>query len=124
MKERVDKVARGERNLNYAELRKILLRFDFELQNPKKNSIELIKLEKAKKLFGLFGERTVRKHIGSIPYPGERRDVGVDLIKRVRRQCNLTEEDGVDSDAFYFDTLVLDGFINKYRTVLRKLART
>jgi hypothetical protein len=50
--------------------------------------------------------------------------VSVKDLKRLRQMCKLTEADGVDTDAFYSDTAVVDAFVNRYRTVLRRLART
>lgn len=64
-----------------------------------------------------------RKRIGSIAFPGETRLVGLSKIKQVRRMCQLTEADGVESSAFYGGADVVDVFINEYRTVLRRLAR-
>jgi death-on-curing protein len=45
-------------------------------------------------------------------------------IKALRRLCGLTEADGVDSSAFYDDEAIVDSFVNRYRTVLRRLAKT
>ena len=32
------------------------------------------------------------------------------------------KKDGIDSDAFYSDGSVIDGFINEYRNILNRLA--
>jgi hypothetical protein len=47
----------------------------------------------------------------------------VGAIKHVRQICQLREEDGVDSDAFYDSTALIDSFVNTYRRTLNKLAR-
>jgi death on curing protein len=45
-------------------------------------------------------------------------------LKDLRRMCRLTEEHGVDTGAFYDGAEVIDVFVNRYRTVLRRLAKT
>lgn len=124
LSKRVEKVTRGEKEISYRDLKTILQRFGYFFNNPKNNSIDIVKLEMRTK--GLIRKKEIETHkrIGNIPYPGEHRSVSVKDIKNVRRICRLREEDGVDSDAFYDDTAVLHGFVNIYRKVLRYLART
>jgi hypothetical protein len=50
--------------------------------------------------------------------------VGLALTKEIRRMCSLTEQDGVDSASFYAGADMVDAFVNQYRTVLRRLARS
>ncbi len=124
LRERSDRVRRGEKIISYRELRHILKGFDYYLENPKNNSIDIVRHELVKK--GWLPKREVRvtKRIGSIAWPGETREVAIKEIKRVREICRLREEDGVDSDSFYSYTIVVDSFVNRYRTVLRRLAKT
>ena len=121
---RSGKVTRGEKNITYNELGKILGGFGFTLENPKNNSIDIVVYEE--KETGFIKKRTIqnRTRIGNIPWPGERREVALKTIKHVRAICNLREEDGVDSDAFYNYYAVVNSYVNKYRKVLRKLAKT
>lgn len=123
LRARADRVRRGERQITYRELRRILERFGFVLVHPKGNSIEIAKRVQERR--GLFPRRIVEveKHIDTIGWPGESRQMAISDIKKVRQICRLCEEDGVDSDAFYDDTAVIDAFVNRYRTVLRRLAR-
>jgi hypothetical protein len=72
----------------------------------------------------LTREVRVSKRIGNIGWPGESREVGIKELKRVREICRLREQDGVDSDSFYSYSVVVDSFVNRYRTVLRRLAKT
>ena len=65
----------------------------------------------------------VAKRIGSIGYRDEGTVVALKDIKRVRQLCQLREEDGVPSDTFYESAAVVDAFVNRYRTVLRRLGR-
>jgi death-on-curing protein len=124
LRQRTAKVARGEYQITYTQLRRCLNQFDYSFGSKKNNSIDVVKLETER--YGLFNlrSRKIEKRIGNIPYPGERKDVGVEIIKRVRTLCHLRAEDGIDSDAFYFETSPIDAFVNRYRAVLRRLART
>jgi death-on-curing protein len=99
-----------------------LERHGYTLENPKGNYIDIVKFEEVKR--GLFKKRTEyqEKHIGKIGYPGDGEVVPLKELKHARRLCRLTEEDGVDSDSFYEQVDAVDSFINKYRTVLRRLA--
>lgn len=120
---RAEKVTRGEKPVTYRELRKILESFCYSLQNPKGNRIDIVKPETV--TVGVFRKSQVvrPKHIGSIPYPGDHQEVGLRILKDVRRICRLTEEDGCDTEAFYNQAAVIDAFVNRYRTILRRLAR-
>jgi death-on-curing protein len=107
-------VTRGERRVSYRVLRLLLKPFNFELANPAKSFIRVIHTDP------VSGKVS---NIDSIYYPGENRDVEVAVMKRVRKRCKLTEEDGVDSDVFYYQNgSPVDEFINRYRLVLRRLA--
>ncbi len=125
LKTKVGSLRRGERNITYRELKRVLEEFGFQLENPTRNMIEVIKYEE-EVTRGLLGKRrvTVRRKFGNVPRPGDNSDIGINEIKRVREMCHLREEDGVDSDCFYTQTAMIDAFVNRYRTLLRKLART
>jgi prophage maintenance system killer protein len=124
LKERADRIRRGDKIISYRELRHILKGFNYYLENPKHNNIDIVRHETIKK--GIITKRDVQvtKRIGSIAWPGETREVALKEIKRIREICRLREEDGVDSDSFYSYSIVVDGFVNRYRTVLRRLAKT
>jgi death on curing protein len=121
------RLQRGEQQITYRQLRVILGRHGFALENPDGNSIDIVKIDViVQRRFFSQKTTTERKRITSIPYPGEKRLVGIGLLKHVRRVCQLTEADGCDSSSFYVpddDANVIDGFIQEYRTVLRRLAR-
>lgn len=120
---RVEKLRRGERPITYRQLRPILSHFEFVLENQRGNAVDVVKLDRQPA--SLFRKaRVVRKRIGSIGYRDEGTEVSVKDLKNLRKMCKLTEADGVDTDAFYDDAAVVDAFVNRYRTVLRRLART
>jgi hypothetical protein len=114
----------GKRSSPIESSGNILKDFGYHLENPKDNSIDIVRHET--KVKGLLSPREVRvsKRIGNIPWPGKNREVGVKDLKRVREICRLREEDGVDSDSFYSYSAVVDSFVNRYRAVLRRLAKT
>jgi death-on-curing protein len=115
-------IARGERNITYRELRRILLRHGVRLADPENNYINVI--APVKEPIDMRGrkERTVEKRVARIPYPGESREVGVNIMKLIRRNCKLDSANGVDSIGFYDEQAVTDGLITTYRMILRKLA--
>jgi len=117
-----DKVVRGEKPITYRQLRKILEAFDYGLGDTNGNYIDVVKNEVRAKGFFRREKVMVKKHITSIPYPGETKEVAMRVIKDVRRICKLREEDGVDSSSFYDQTVVMDAFINRYRKILTRLA--
>lgn len=114
------RVRRDEKPVTFREFRRILKKFGFELENPKDNLIEVVKYEKRKKWLGRqYNERV---HICRMPYPGrEGEPVGISVIKKVRANCGLREEDGVPSGSFYGDDQVISAFINRYRNILKRL---
>jgi len=123
LQRRADKLIRGERQITFRQLRRLLEKFGYALQNPHRNSIDVVKVETVKE--GIIKKRSVTryKHIGAIDFPGDGEFVAVRVLKYVRKLCRLTEEDGVDSDSFYDEPAVVDAFINRYRTVLRRLSK-
>lgn len=124
LRPRVEKMVRGERPITFRQLRQSLGRFGFELDVHDGNSADLIKVVTHPP--GFFGRslKVERKRIGAVGYRDEGTEVAMKDIKYVRRLCKLAEVHGVDSPAFYDDYAIVDGFVNKYRTLLRRLART
>jgi death-on-curing protein len=120
LEENVRHLERGERVITYRQLRKILSRFGLTMENPRNNKIGIYQ-EKTKTV--LLKKRTEKHRIATIGYPGDGRVVNLNTLKRLRRDCKLTTEDGCDASSFYEGTDVIDAFINEYRAILRKLAR-
>jgi death-on-curing family protein len=124
IKKRAKRVTRGERQITYRHLERLLQRRGYYLRNPKGNSIEIGKWEEKK--IGFLSRKTtaVWKRIGAVGYPGDGIFVSTNAIKDIRRICKLTEEEGVDSTAFYDEEAIIDSWLNRYRQILRRLART
>lgn len=120
---RVQRIKRGERPVTHRELRRILNKFGFKLENAKGNAIDIVKYET--RTSGFFRRETVteKKYITTIGYTGrDGETVGVTILKKARERCRLREEDGVPAQSFYGDEDVISGFINRYRNILRRLA--
>ena len=127
LRQRTRREDRREHPLAFRQLRKILGRHAYCFENPKDNFIDLYHEEIVEKpRFLGFGkpERTRRKtKVMQIAYGGEGDLVQVNTIKKIRRLCSLTSDDGVDSRAFYDDEATLDSILNKYRFLLKRLAK-
>lgn len=124
IRKRVDRIRRGERLITYRNLRQILGRFGFYLENPRGNSIDIMKIAEAPPSLFRRSPKVEYRRIGTVGYRDEGTEVCFRDIKYIRRLCQLTEEDGIDRDAFYSDDTLVDSFVNRYRTLLRRLART
>ncbi len=122
LRKRAKRVKRGEKQITYRQLRAILRAHGYDLKNPNGNAIDIVRVTQRRK--SLFDSTPVTeyKKVSAIGYPGEGKFVAVSAIKTVRKICRLTEEDGVDSDSFYSNDNPIDEFVNRYRTILRKLA--
>lgn len=120
IRRRAKPLKRGEKQITYRQLRRILARFGYELDDPDGNAIKILRVIREKPLFR--PERTVRQHIATIGYPRENVVLSMHDIKFIRKVCKLREEDGIDSDAFYGDGAVIDTFINQHRKILQRLA--
>lgn len=119
------KIEKGERSLSYSELEKVLREHDVYFENHKNNYVDVVKYSYETRRKGLFSREKIRVgcKVANVPYwPG--RPVGKKLVKSIRRQAGLTHDDGVDSALFYGTETPPDEFIQKYKKVLRKLAKT
>lgn len=114
--------ANEHRTITYRELRAILRRFGFELENPKDNAIDVIRVTKSNGFFGL-GAGESRKKIGRIGYPSDTRQVAKGDVRRVREMCNLTFKHGfVDSVEFYDGVDPMRFLLAEYQDILVRLA--
>lgn len=116
------KIEKGERSLSYPELERILKGHGITIE-LKGNTADLVRyIEETRGWFRR--EKYQRKDkIANVPWwPG--RSVGKNLVKSIRKQANLTVEDGVDSAQFYGIEITPDDYIQRYKTTLRRLAKT
>jgi len=108
--------------ITYQDLDTILKRFNFGLENPDGNKIEIAQyIEETK---GFFKQEKVksRKRVGVIDFPGWKRQINVDDIKRVRNMTGLTPENGVDSKTFFHGSEPFSALIWQYQNLLMRLS--
>jgi death-on-curing protein len=121
---RVDPVKRGERPITYRQLPRVLKQHGYVLGERRGgNTVEVCRIVIKKGLLKK-DSRVEYKPIGRIGYRNEGEEVSLKTMKQLRAMCRLREEDGVDTQAFYDGADVIDTFVNRYRTVLRRLAKT
>jgi death-on-curing protein len=125
IKKRTRKIEKSERNISYVELEKILRQHNIYFENHKNNYVDLVKYTKVTRKKGWFSseEVEVSQKVANIPY-WPSRTVGKQLIKSIRTQAGLTHKKGFDSALFYGNESTPDNFIQKYKKVLNKLAKT
>lgn len=123
LRERTRKISRGERLITYRSLRQILARFGLEFEVVGANRGAVFRWEEGRGFLGIGRRRRARVQIHAMGYHDEGTEISKDDIRRLRQSCGLTEENGVDSVSFYDTGIIVDGFICKYRRVLRRLAR-
>jgi len=121
---RVSTVSKQKRLVTYRELPRILKPHGYALGARLSNAVEIIREVPRRKGVLRREEVTEWKVIGRIGFRTEGDTVSNKTMTQLRTMCRLREEDGVDSEAFYRGADVVDVFVNQYRTVLRRLART
>lgn len=124
LRPRVSTVSRQERLVTYRQLPQILKPHGYVLGARSSNAIEIIREAPRRKGVIRREQFIERKVIGRLGFRNEGETVSRKTMKQLRTMCRLREEDGVDSEAFYGGADVVDAFVNQYRTVLRRLART
>jgi hypothetical protein len=116
------KPTKGESQISFRQLRHILKTYGFELEVQPGNRADVVHYHNVKRLLGLRTER-VRKRLVQIGYHDEGTVVSVKDLKSVRRECHLTPEHDIDSRTFYSAKVVVCSLMERYRTILKKLAR-
>lgn len=107
--------------ITFRDLKRILNKFGYGLENPHRNYIDVVQYRKSAKFFG-YGDKTQIQKLGVIGYPGETRQVQKGDLKSVRRMTGLDAKNGYDSQVFYKDEEPLDFLIAEYQEPLRRLA--
>lgn len=123
--ERIRPIKKGELLITFRQLNDILKSYGYEITQPDRNTSSIVRLRTVQRTVFLGMIRKAEpagKSVGTITCPGMNREVGLSAIKEVRRLCELTETDGVDSTAFYNKRSPVDYFLNRYRNILKRLA--
>jgi len=96
----------GDNATDYKELREILEELGCEFGSPDNNFLKIRRLQWSVKT----------------GYPRANFTVPVQEVKRIRRALHLDELHGVDSAGFYNLEETVDGFVNQYRNLMKRLA--
>lgn len=125
LKKNTRKIDKRQYIISYRDLERILKKYDVFLENPKNNSIDVMRWEKVTKRTGIFGKKTTTSEIRkvcSLGFPGWSKQVGKGRLAHVRKKLKLDSDHGVDSQSFFFDVDDMSGLISKYQGALRRLA--
>ena len=122
--ERSRRVDKRERLIPWRRMRRILVAYDCNLETPGGvgNRINISRSRTVRGRF--FGRKRERSLSTQVFYGDEGREVGIDVIKKIRSDLELDYENGADSEAFYGKEHVqVADTIARYRLTLRRLAK-
>lgn len=108
--------------VTFRELNQILGRYGYELSNPYRNYIDVVRREERRKYFGFGPKQLVDVKVLQIGFPGWSRQVHSETVERVRKATDLTHKKGVDSAAFFKGADPAAGLIARYQSALERLA--
>lgn len=111
-----------KRSITFRELRVILRRYGFFLENPDNNHIEVVIYRKKRRLLGFGSPIEERIRIGRIGFPSDTAQVSRNTLQHVRDLTNLSAKDGVDSAAFFDGLDPVQSLIANYNEPLMRLA--
>lgn len=105
IQQHIRRVQKGEFNIQFRALRKILSEFGCEFQSKEGNKMDILR----------NGIRT------QITVSNDGMDVPQNAVHKVRKDLELDEAHGYDSEIFYRSQSKIPGFIAKYRKILERL---
>ena len=108
--------------ITYHELVGRLNKFGYTLDNPHGNYIDVIRIEKKKRFFGLGEKYTKETKVGTIGFPGWTKEVSRVQMKKVQTFTKLTHRNGFDSEVFFRGADPLSYLVNEYRGLLKRLS--
>lgn len=106
--------------ITYNQLDTILHKYNFLLENPIDNHIDIVRIDRRKNILGKVSEKHIK--IGQVCFPSWKSIVGKGAIHTVREVTRLTPENGYDSQAFYGDADPLPSLLAHYEKPLKRLA--
>jgi len=119
------KIDKKQYIISYRDLERILKRYEVFLENPKNNSIDVMRWETVTTTTGILRKKIKTKEIRrvcSLGFPGWSKQVLQGRLAHIRKELNLTSADGIDSQSFYHDVDDMSGLLTKYQGALRRLA--
>lgn len=105
---RIRKILDHKRRMKWREVKAVLSRHGCTFQVPSGNRLIITRGELSYTFSGYRNEGT---------------EINAGHVMKIRIALGLDEEHGYDTAAFYDADARIDGFINKYRTILRRLAK-
>lgn len=104
-------------------LNQILKKYGFELVNPDRNYIDLVRLTEDRGIFGFRKNPHIkREKVANVGFPGWTKQVSDTDLKKVRAATGLTADKGYDSRVLFGDEDPLPVLISRYEAPLRRLA--
>jgi len=104
-------------------LNQILKKYGFELVNPDRNYIDLVRIKEDRGLFGLRKNPHIkREKIANVGFPGWTKQVSDGDLKKIRAATGLTAEKGYDSRVLFGGEDPLPVLISRYEEPLSRLA--
>lgn len=114
------KIQKGDRPLDWLKLKRILKSFDCKFTHANVgNRIDISRKVKRSR----FGRKHSDELNASVGFRNDGTEAGINTVHYVRSKLELDEDHGVDSKVFYEAEDEPDDFIQRYRTLLRKLAQ-
>lgn len=104
--------------ITFKQLKKILNRFNYDIEPAGKGHANIIKLPSFSRW---WGQRQGTK-VAQIGFPRWTAQVNREALKTVRKKCKLSHDYGVDSKTFFKGEEVLHCLAAKYRKPLQRLA--
>jgi len=111
-----------EYSITYRELRRLLSGYGFELENPDNNYIDIVKVQSRSGVLAMLIGKELRTRIARIGYPGETKQVNKGDLRKVRKLCDLTSANGIDSQSFYRGVDDMTSLLAEYQENLKRLA--
>jgi death-on-curing protein len=108
----------GYRSLTFKELDARIRQHGYELDEPSGNKISVFRVQKSGLL---FWKKSSRIRLGTVGYPGDKKQVSRGDLKRVRELCQLTRDYGIDDSVFFEGTEPMYHIISEFEGPLRRL---
>jgi len=108
--------------VTYRELNQIMKKFGYELANPDKNYIDVVRRVERRKLFGFGKKEQVDQKVMEIGFPGWTREVRKNSVDQIREVTKLDFKNGFDSAAFFQGADPAAALISRYQSALERLA--
>lgn len=122
LKQNTRNIDKKEHTITYRELKTILNKYNYNLESPKGNYIDIVKITQKRFLLKPGKLKEIKARVGRVGFPGWTTQVLRQNISYVRKKTKLDLIHGIDSQVFYEGIDGLQHLIAKYQGLLRRLA--